>query len=101
MPDEIQLIITQAPQVEVEVTTAAPPVVQLTLTPSPQIVNTIAVGPQGIQGIPGTVSSLTSVPDLDAGARIDKSLLYYDAATARFRLDTTITATTITDGGNY
>ena len=96
MADELQLIVTQPPEVVVTVAATEPPVLQLTVAPPPEIVRTFAIGPQG----PG-FTSLTTVPDLDASGRINKSLLYYDAATARFRLDSTITATTITDGGNY
>ena len=96
MPDEVQLIVTPASQVAVTVTTAEPPVVQLTLAPAPEVIRSFVIGPQG-----PAATSLTSIPDLDASDRINKSLLYYDATTARFRVDSTITATTLTDGGNY
>jgi hypothetical protein len=78
MADEVTLVI---PEVIVEVTTTDPPVVQLTTSPS--------------------LPQFDALPDVDTTARIDKSLLYYDAASAQFRADATITTTTLTDGGNY
>ena len=96
MADELQLIVTQPPEVVVTVAATEPPVLQLTVAPPTEIVRTFAIGPQG----PG-FTSLTTVPDVDAGARIDKSLLYYDAASSKFKLDASITTTTLTDGGNY
>lgn len=98
MADELELIVTPAPEVIVEVTTSDPPVVQLTTTSPPEVVTQYAIGPQGPPGTPG---SLGEVPDVDATARIDKSLLYYDAATEKFKADSTVTTTTLTDGGNY
>lgn len=98
MADELELIVTPAPEVVVEVTTSDPPVVQLTTTSPPEVVTQYAIGPQGPPGTPG---SLGEVPDVDATARIDKSLLYYDAATEKFKADGTVTTTTITDGGSY
>lgn len=96
MADELELVIAPPPEVVVEVTTSDPPVVQLTTQESPEIVTQYAVGPQG-----PTMPTLGDVPDVDTAARIDKSLLYYDAASEMFRADATITTTTLTDGGNF
>jgi hypothetical protein len=70
--------------------------VQLTTTTPPNIVTLYSVGPQG-----ATLQSLGDVPDVNTTAKIDRSLLYYDAASAQFRADATITKNTLTDGGNY
>lgn len=96
MADELELVVTPAPEVVVEVTTTDPPVVQLTATSPPEVVTQYAVGPQG-----PAAPTLGDVPDVDTTARIDRSLLYYDAASAQFRADATITKTTLTDGGNF
>lgn len=95
MADELELIVTPAPEVVVEVTTSDPPVVQLTTTSPPEVVTQYAIGPQG------AATALSSAPDVNATARIDKSLLYYDAATEKFKADATVTTTTLTDGGNF
>lgn len=95
MADELELIVTPSPEVVVEVTTSDPPVVQLTPTAQPQVITQYAVGPQG-PAVP-----LSGAPDVNATARIDKSLLYYDAATEKFKADATVTTTTITDGGHF
>lgn len=49
-----------------------------------------AIGPQGEKGI-----------NLDETAKIDGSVVYYDAAAAKFKADATITKTLLTDGGNF
>jgi hypothetical protein len=38
---------------------------------------------------------------VDDAAKVDKSLVYYDAATASFKADQTVTTTTIVDGANF
>lgn len=48
------------------------------------------IGPQGEKGI-----------NLDETAKIDGSVVYYDAASAKFKADATITKTLLTDGGNF
>ncbi len=96
MADELELIITAPPEVVVETTTTEPPTLQLSVTQSPEIVTAYAVGPQG----PAS-SSLGAIPDVNTAARIDKSLLYYDAASQKFKADATVTTTTLTDGGNF
>ena len=66
------------------------------------VVKTVRVGPQGPtgpagpQGPPG-VSGIM----VDDSARVDKSLIYYDAASASYKVDAIITNFTLTDGGNF
>jgi hypothetical protein len=59
------------------------------------IVQVNQVGPQGPQGPPG--------PGLivDDTAKIDKSIVYYDAGSGTFKADPTWTTTTIVDGANF
>ena len=38
---------------------------------------------------------------LEDSAKVDKSLVYYDAATSQYKADDTQTTTTLTDGGNF
>ena len=49
-----------------------------------------AIGPQGEKGI-----------NLDETAKIDGSVVYYDATAAKFKADATITTNLLTDGGNF
>jgi hypothetical protein len=49
-----------------------------------------AIGPQGEKGI-----------NLDETAKIDGSVVYYDAASSKFKADATITTNALTDGGNF
>lgn len=49
-----------------------------------------AIGPQGEKGI-----------NLDETAKIDGSVVYYDAASAKFKADATVTKALLTDGGNF
>lgn len=59
------------------------------------IITLTAVGPQGPPGSGG------SGFDIDATARVDKSVVYYDAAAAVFKADTIWTTSTLSDGGNF
>lgn len=38
---------------------------------------------------------------IDAEAKVDKSLVYYDASAARFKADPVWTISTLADGGNF
>lgn len=98
MPENVEVIITPPPSVTVEVTTTDPPVVQLTVSETPQVVTQYVIGPQGPAG---TAGGLGTIPDVNTTAKIDKSLLYYDAASGQFKADASITTTQLTDGGNY
>lgn len=54
------------------------------------VVNVITPGPQGPAGT-----------EIDDSARVDKSVIYYDASTSTYRADATWTTNTLTDGGNF
>ena len=56
------------------------------------VVGLTAVGPQGPAG---------SGFDIDTTARVDKSVVYYDAAASVFKADTIWTTSTLSDGGNF
>ena len=49
-----------------------------------------AIGPQGEKGI-----------NLDETAKIDGSVVYYDAASSKFKADATVTKSLLSDGGNF
>lgn len=55
------------------------------------IVSVTTAGPQGASA--GIV--------VDADAKVDKSVVYYDASVARFKADALWTTRTLTDGGNF
>jgi hypothetical protein len=59
------------------------------------IIGLIGVGPQGPPGSAGAGF------DIDTTARVDKSVVYYDAAAAVFKADTIWTTSTLSDGGNF
>ena len=67
-------------------------VVQDTTT---NVVSVITAGPQGAGA--GAGAGL----QVDATAKIDKSVVYYDATAGTFKADTVWTTSTITDGGNF
>jgi hypothetical protein len=60
--------------------------------PQTSVVTATTQGPQGPAG--GGFS-------IDSSAKVDKSVVYYDAAASQFKADTTWTTTTLTDGGNF
>ena len=54
-------------------------------------VDTVKVaGPQGPKGL-----------DLDESSKVDGSVVYYDASSAKFKADTTTTKLTLVNGGNF
>jgi hypothetical protein len=53
-------------------------------------------GPMGPPGPPGTTNF-----QLNDVAKVDKSLVYYDAEAGAYRADSVLTASTLTDGGNF
>ena len=65
--------------------------------PETVMISTITHGPQGPQGPAGPAGGLT----VDETAKVDKSVVYYDAAAATFKADSIWTILTITDGGNF
>jgi len=75
----------------VEVTTAG--VTTVVQVPKTSIVTATTAGPQGPQG-PAFVG-------LDEAAKVDKSVVYYDSASGKFRADDTWTISTIVKGGDF
>jgi hypothetical protein len=61
------------------------------------LIEVIARGPQGPPGPPTTGSGLF----VDDAAKIDKSIVYYDAPSSRYKADATWTTSTIVDGANF
>jgi len=45
--------------------------------------------------------SFAALEDVDAGSKVDKSLVYYDGNSDTFKADSLITALTLSDGGNF
>ncbi len=69
----------------------------VTVSTSGQL-TTVTATTAGPQGPPGQAGSSFS---LEQSARVDKSIVYFDAASSRFRADASITQATLTDGGNF
>lgn len=61
-------------------------------TPVTSVVEASTIGPQGAAG-PGF--------DIDATARVDRSIVYYNAAAGHFVADYTWTTDTLVIGGNF
>lgn len=59
---------------------------------SPEVVG-VTVSTSGPSGPPGLV--------LDDSARVNQSVVYYDAAASSYKADSNWTFSTITDGGNF
>jgi hypothetical protein len=63
--------------------------------PTTAIATIVAAGPQGP---PGPTGGGVIVND---AAKVDKSVIYYDASTASFKADAIWTILSLTDGGNF
>lgn len=61
-------------------------------TPVTTVVTATTAGPQGASGLGTTV---------DDTAKVDKSVVYYDSASGKFKADDTWTINTIVLGGNF
>lgn len=77
-----------------------------TIVEAPQVavVSTIATGPQGPsgpQGPQGPTGPQGPGIFVITTAKVDKSVIYYDAATEAFRADATWTTNNIVDGANF
>ena len=59
----------------------------------------VAQGPQGPPGPPG--GQVGSGLIVDDSAKVDKSVVYYDAPSASYKADATWTTSTIVDGANF
>jgi hypothetical protein len=81
-------------EITVDVTAAgSTTVVQV---PQTTTVTAVTEGPQGPIG-PAGPSGLV----VDTTAKVDKSLVYYDAGAATFKADAVWTVPTLSDGGNF
>jgi len=63
--------------------------------PTTAIATIVTAGPQGP---PGPTGGGVIVND---AAKVDKSVIYYDAGTASFKADALWTVLSLTDGGNF
>lgn len=91
MNEKVNLIITDSPTASVLVSECE----------ETGIVRVISPGPQGPPGPAGVPANLGEIPDVDASAKTQGSVLYYDASRELFVADSTVTTSTITDGGNF
>lgn len=64
--------------------------------PVTSTVTAITQGPQGPQGPAGPAGLV-----VDTTAKVDQSVVYYDAATTTFKADALWTVPTLADGGNF
>jgi len=56
------------------------------------VIEVSSVGPQG--------PALSGI-DLDSTDKVDNSIMYYDLASNKVKLDSTVTKTSIVNGGNF
>jgi len=70
--------------------------IAVTASPPSPILQFFGEGPQGVIGPQGEKGI-----NLDETAKIDGSVVYYDAASAKFKADASVTKTLLTDGGNF
>jgi hypothetical protein len=66
--------------------------------PTREVVEVVTVGPQGPSS---PVGEFGDIPNVDTSAVVDKSVLYYDAASGMWRGDDIQTVLTLTDGGAF
>lgn len=62
-------------------------------SPMSALTTIVAQGPQGPPGSDGII--------VNEAAKVDKSLVYYDAAASSFKADDIWTVSTLSDGGNF
>ena len=60
--------------------------------PQTSVVTAVTAGPQGPPG---------AGFEIDSSAKVDQSVVYYDATAGMFKADSTWTVPTLTDGGNF
>lgn len=83
-----QVVVTEVTEQVIEVQTPAAPVT----------VEVVTAGPQGPAGYVGALGDIT---DVETAGAVNKSVLYYDAASSVWRGDDINTVVTITDGGGF
>ena len=93
------VVVTEQP-IYVEVTSnGSSTVVQSTST---SVVTAVTAGPQGAtgpQGPPGPQGASGII--VDDAAKVDKSIVYYDASSASWKADAIWTTDTLVDGANF
>ena len=62
----------------------------VTVNGETRVVTVKVAGPQGPKGL-----------DLDELSKVDGSVVYYDASSAKFKADATTTKLTLVNGGNF
>lgn len=70
--------------------------IELQASPPAPVLEFFGEGPQGVIGPQGEKGI-----DLDETAKINGSVVYYDAASAMFKADATVTKSLLTDGGSF
>ena len=60
---------------------------------------TVTVSTQGPQGATGAAGPASI--DIEDSAKINKSVIYYDATAGQYKADSTWTTTSLVDGGNF
>jgi len=73
----------------------ARPAIEVALS-SPASISIAQGGPQGAVGPPGPVAL-----NFDDSAKINGSVVYYDAASSLYKVDASVTVIGLTDGGNF
>jgi hypothetical protein len=77
-------------------------IIEVSTTNVVRVITEGPVGATGPQGPPGaSITGLGAIPDVNASGVVDRSVLYYDAVSSTFKLDSDVTTTTLTDGGNF
>lgn len=89
----VSIVETQDPAVTINTTNNA---IELIAAPPSPILEFFGEGPQGAIGPQGEKGI-----NLDETAKIDGSVVYYDAASSKFKADATVTKSLLTDGGNF
>jgi hypothetical protein len=83
-----QVVVTEVAEQVIEIRTATTPL-------------TVEVATEGPQGPSGSLIALGDLTDVQDAARVNGSVLCYDAATDTWRGDDINTTLTLTDGGNF
>lgn len=83
---------------QVLVSEIAEQTIELLAPAAPATVEVQTAGPQGPEAPPYALGDLT---DVNTIGKVNKSVLYYDAASGQWKGDDINTVVTITDGGNW
>jgi hypothetical protein len=96
MSNVVELTTTQ----QVLVTEVSTNAIEVVVPSQSAVVAVVTEGPQGPQG-PAAVANLYEMDDVNVAGKVDKSVLYYDAASAKWKGDDINTVVTLTDGGAF